>query len=726
MYCWFVCLTFAYISFLLTIPTVAVTCAKSGCTLESLGCTPEIFRLEQSVSDCSSLNISGPVHILNYPNETSSISFQNNQITSFSATEFDAMPSLEYIILKNNTLKALSPEQFAKNTRLKNIQLSDNNLETLSPEQFAKNTRLESIDLTNNRLETLSPGLFLHNAGLEYLYLGAQAYNCNVNPGYPSSDPKYCFQACHGLHNLDRNQFAGNPFLFTLDLSDNALSYLPAGLFRKNKKLGTLLLSYSFRNRSVWGTIYTFDDEFCGGSSLKNIIGPDVFPTSSYKLNLKLDLSHNSLDYVDPKAFLHIGGRSKLHLDLSHNKLNETNEELFKNIEHEYVFLYRYVSMSCSLEVLNLRAAFANSQIYLFRKKNVLSGNLFKFNPCLTTVDLVDNVIESVPRDIFYYNTKLSQLLLVDETSLSDRRNPIASPVDCSATDVYIKGEELEDHPRNYRTLVNIRGTYFYACDECTRPDNAGSSLSFTCWENSIDDVYSHHPPYVCPAGSWCNTTTLSEHKCPPNTYNPLRGSSNPTECLKCKANSYNPFFGQISCPYQCIGRKLITATHSNANNQLQIADSNLCDDCKPGYYAESIFVCKICPTGYYQNDVNQPTCKYCGSSGSSGVGSGGSGGSNDPPQKTLCNVVPGQQLLNPSSIRPSVLGNNTIEFPMNQTWDFSMLPTKEIVIEYTEKHVGESYGQEDQITLIPPATATIIYSVLAGLAIMLVLLHRW
>ena len=200
--------------------------------------------------------------------------------------------------------------------------------------------------------------------------------------------------------------------------------------------------------------------------------------------------------------------------------------------------------------------------------EQTLSGNLFRFSPCLAELNLNQNNIGIAPKDLLKYNTLLTGATFKDNPiDLANYRCPTQK----------VRLFDLATSLLLYRTPVKlIFGNYFIGCDKCQHPPEVPESLSFTCWQNNIEDTYTHHPPTVCPQGSWCNTSTLTEFKCPKDTFNPDRGLANPAACKPCPKNSYNPFEGQTTCRYQCLGRTLSDATNAAAP----------CTACKIGMYA--------------------------------------------------------------------------------------------------------------------------------------------
>merc|ERR1711871_1879419 len=81
----------------------------------------------------------------------------------------------------------------------------------------------------------------------------------------------------------------------------------------------------------------------------------------------------------------------------------------------------------------------------------------------------------------------------------------------------------------------------------------------------------------ICPQGSYCNDTMLSNHfPCPKGTYNYNVGSKTFSDCKPCKRGSFNPVPGSTSCDFKCS-----PGTYGNKTGGVK--EEIACADCPSG-----------------------------------------------------------------------------------------------------------------------------------------------
>ena len=578
---------------------LAVECVSNGCTLASLGCEvgKDVYRQNRIYIECLKLNITGPVHILDYPSDVRSIMIRDNAITSFSTTEFDSLVNLtslnlgnnkistispdqfkhntllNYVSVGNNNLSSISPDQFKYNTLLTNLQLDYNKIDTISPEAFKYNTLLDFLSLSNNRLTKIAPDLFQNQTKLSTLYLqnnfitslsvkqfyhNKRLYRLDLSRQTKKLDYTYNYTSnrfnlgtcsigpsisdCSGITKLDPTQFIFNKQLGILRLNDNSIESFHVGQFVNNTQLQSLDLSASMLNNS-------YNREFlrnfqCNSNHRvcyhypsyyeKNYIKPRILQAGifhkQFVLMDLLDLSNNHIGTINAATFSlneeeladdpgyksfsrysYLSKYAEATLNLENNVLEELEEMLFKNV---------------CIKKLNLKNVMKKNGLYSWvESSNVIPENFFRKNLCLTSLDISDNEFSVVSRNAFKYNTLLLDLTLAYSKILYSWQPPtifgagdmLNYDLECPALcDDFSRHCEIQS--LFYRTRTILIDTHYYACDKCTRPPNVPIPLAFTCWSKDRKDVFSHHPPLICPQGSWCDTTTLSQFACPKGT----------------------------------------------------------------------------------------------------------------------------------------------------------------------------------------------------------------
>ena len=126
-------------------------------------------------------------------------------------------------------------------------------------------------------------------------------------------------------------------------------------------------------------------------------------------------------------------------------------------------------------------------------------------------------------------------------------------------------------------------------------------------WTNP-NDMSTHHPPAICPRGSYCSKVDLIEVKCAKGKYNQNRGMSEESSCENCFDGFYNPILGQQTCPFQCgPGR------YGNHQGQPPI-DASFCKSCPKGTYCagQGTVVPSACPAGRWSSTEQIDSVSQC------------------------------------------------------------------------------------------------------------------
>lgn len=210
---------------------------------------------------------------------------QNNQLTEIKAGVFDNVTDLRWLILDNNQLTNGKIEKgtIDKLTKLEKLHINFNKLsEALVP----KSSAMEEIKLMGNEITKFPAGLLSGMDNLTSIHLSKNKLTSDGIAG----------------------AFKGLKSLMLLDISENKLKKLPAGM------PASLMMLYADHN----------EIESIPAGYLQKL------PTLQY-----LRVSHNKLqDSGVPAGVFNVS--SLVELDLSYNKL-ATIPEIGENLEHLYL-----------------------------------------------------------------------------------------------------------------------------------------------------------------------------------------------------------------------------------------------------------------------------------------------------------------------------------------------------------------------------------------------------
>jgi hypothetical protein len=196
-----------------------------------------------------------------------------NELTLPNGTQFLIVPSLGWIELENCSISDLPINLFKNMSNLVFIRLSNNKIEQLDREVFSHLRRLRHLHLEGNQIKQIHPDVFKTNHKLQWLYL--------------SSNPFHYFNGTHFLRASS---------LISLDISFCNIATIPDNFFSNLRDLlslnmkGNLLKSFDMR----------------------------ALPQSIEVL----DISGNTLEYVNVTTEMIRLLRSLKHLDLTNNNFN--------------------------------------------------------------------------------------------------------------------------------------------------------------------------------------------------------------------------------------------------------------------------------------------------------------------------------------------------------------------------------------------------------------------
>ena len=289
--------------------------------------------------------------------------FGHNSITLIGNVTFENCTNVTTLGLNNNLISRIEDGSFYRMTQLEFLNLYYNQLSYLPGLIFSKLTELRLLQLFHNLLSILSPdsmNLFLHLTHLQILNLAgnfisiltADAFNTSIFQ--PLTNLEFLFLSGNNLTSLP-NALCSSSQLEGLDLSQNFISELPAGLFNSNtsykqlaylslaENLITSLPNYIFANLSALIELYLYGNDI-------TILTVESFPLNP--MLRVLDLSKNQIKVIQDnmRSFWHesvLGGLTVLSMAgnpstciLRYNRLLSLSEFCPSNISCSLVFCF--------------------------------------------------------------------------------------------------------------------------------------------------------------------------------------------------------------------------------------------------------------------------------------------------------------------------------------------------------------------------------------------------
>ncbi|XP_028045623.2 leucine-rich repeats and immunoglobulin-like domains protein 2 [Monomorium pharaonis] len=184
------------------------------------------LNLENKITKLFALNLdkNNFRHISNYYNQLSQL--YDMYSSSESSLSMAGLKNLQYLSISANDITDIELNAFENNNNLLYLNLSANNIKYLHAETFANLQHLKTLDLSSNKFENVPQ--FINNIEISTLYIN---YN-NITKLFSYTFlnmPKLTKLLLRG-NNIDEinvNAFAYLSFLEELDLSKNALNFLP-------------------------------------------------------------------------------------------------------------------------------------------------------------------------------------------------------------------------------------------------------------------------------------------------------------------------------------------------------------------------------------------------------------------------------------------------------------------------------------------------------------------
>ncbi|KFB52194.1 AGAP001004-PA-like protein [Anopheles sinensis] len=311
------------------------------------------------------------------------------------------LPNLRLLTLWHNKLHSISREAFEGVPLLERLDISANQLEALPSDLFAPLTKLSELALGFNHFRTLPQGLFRSNKELRKLKLAYQRVELETLPGdllqeLPAMDQVILER--NGLTKLPGTLLYGSANVTELNLAGNRLRELPEDLLRDQLNLRELKLQNNqlvslpdglLRNTGELRSLHLSHNQLerLSGSMLRAL----------NKLE-ELYLDHNQLQTIDQRAFQSTGALHTLHLQS--NQLSFETFSALPKLE---------TTIDAAAAAIEAAASAGTSDEFgIF----VQDGTPFQYMHALRELDLSNNFLTSVPRDLLVNTHELQRLNL--------------------------------------------------------------------------------------------------------------------------------------------------------------------------------------------------------------------------------------------------------------------------------------------------------------------------
>ncbi|GFO29954.1 leucine-rich repeat-containing G-protein coupled receptor 4 [Plakobranchus ocellatus] len=176
---------------------LSVSALKGLSSLLELNLDWNFIRNMTFLGNSNNFRSSDSGNVIDFQQSLNRLSLSGNRLEKISSQAFSSLVVLRQLILSHNAISILEPEAFA-DLLLDRLSLKENALNDLDRDVFSGVRRISELDMSANRIAGFSPGIF---------------------DTFRQNSP------------------------FSIDLSDNLLTYIHTGLFREMRTLRVLNLS---------------------------------------------------------------------------------------------------------------------------------------------------------------------------------------------------------------------------------------------------------------------------------------------------------------------------------------------------------------------------------------------------------------------------------------------------------------------------------------------------
>lgn len=199
--------------------TALVGCSLVLCMLACVGqgCPSSCQRCNDGVIQCQNIGLREIPN--NLPEDSLTVDFSRNQVTSVTRQSFQVLPNVLSLRLISNKIRNINAQAFSRLSNLMTLDLTSNELTTINNRAFQGLTHLSTLSLSQNQIQTLDRVLAKTPA--------LTSLNARSNQ----------------LTNLEENTFERNTELRQLDLSNNQITSIHGRAFKNLRKLRYLIIN---------------------------------------------------------------------------------------------------------------------------------------------------------------------------------------------------------------------------------------------------------------------------------------------------------------------------------------------------------------------------------------------------------------------------------------------------------------------------------------------------
>ena len=181
------------------------------------------------------------LEFIKYMTNLTSLSLDNNLLTTIPTGAFSHLSSLTSLDLGNNQLSHISSNAFKGLNHLTKLRLNDNQLRSIDRDAFKGLNRLNQLVLGSNQLSSIESGTFRDLGNLQSLDLNSNQI-VNVSDAFKDLNRLSKLELNNNRLNIDSKTFKGLNRLNQLWLNDNRLTNILDNVFTSMDYLKTLYL----------------------------------------------------------------------------------------------------------------------------------------------------------------------------------------------------------------------------------------------------------------------------------------------------------------------------------------------------------------------------------------------------------------------------------------------------------------------------------------------------
>ncbi|KRZ69045.1 Chaoptin, partial [Trichinella papuae] len=320
-----------------------------------------------------------------------SINLAYNRITFLASKAFHDLFALDVVQLQGNKLTTLQMYTFANLSNLRIINLNGNQINFTSEGCFFNLPRLEYLSLRNNQLATIALDAFVHVLNLETLDLAYNKFNefdsqfLRHVQNLRSLDLSYNMLRHIQLDHLKQT-------LVNLNLKSNQLQFIHETVFADMPRLEYLDLSNNnliSLHPDSFGSMSKVQMLLLGDNQLKQV-KKGTFALLN-KISL-LDMSRNELNRLDGSCF---GENNVIELNLAGNRLTEVPQAALTSLHGSLASLDLSDNLIESVESTQYEGLRNLSQLLLRANRvQLVSEAAFKNLHKLRILDLSENPVD--------------------------------------------------------------------------------------------------------------------------------------------------------------------------------------------------------------------------------------------------------------------------------------------------------------------------------------------